>query len=90
MARGILSEYGPDAHKPQAPRATCGGVERARDVMNYKPPQGPTTFSHKGPGLANHTNYPCGSQGPHGVRDGGGGSPGIGGDVDRDGSQGPD
>jgi hypothetical protein len=44
MARDILSEYGQEAHKPQAPRAGSGGITRARDVMNYSPPQGPTNI----------------------------------------------
>ena len=66
MARPILSEYGPDADKPQAARATCGGVEVARDVMNYASPVGPTTFGHNSPGLANRNNYGnAGSQGKY-------------------------
>ena len=62
MARDILSEYGKDVSHPQAPRATSGGVESARDVMNYKPPQGPTNIGdHKGPGIhgGNHGMAHC-------------------------------
>lgn len=65
MSRGILSEYGPDAPAPQAPRATSGGVTSAKPLP-YDPPKGPTTFSHEGPGLASHTNHGCcGSQGKY-------------------------
>ena len=68
MARPILSEYGPDASKPQAPRATSGGCTSARDVMNYAAPVGPTTFGHNSPGLANRNNYGnAGSQGKYGL-----------------------
>lgn len=34
------------------------------DVMNYKPPQGPTTLHHEGPGLGGHNLGHCGTQGP--------------------------
>jgi len=51
MARDILSEYGRDSHQPQAPRARHGGEMDRRDVMNYKPPQGPSNLHHVGPGL---------------------------------------
>jgi hypothetical protein len=66
MARPILSEFGPDANKPQAASATSGGCTSARDVMNYSAPVGPTTFSHASPGLANRNNYGnAGSQGKY-------------------------
>ncbi len=77
MARGILSEFGPDSPKPQASRASSGGVTRARDVMNYKPPAGPIGMGHTGPGLGGANLGCCGTQ-TGGVRgDGSGGSPGL-------------
>jgi hypothetical protein len=77
MPRPILSEYGPDADKPQAPRATCGGVMEAKSLP-YSTPVGPTTFSHKGPGLAERNNYGnAGSQGKYGLPTTTSGSPGI-------------
>ena len=81
MARPILSEYGPDANKPQAPRARSGGVTSARDVMGYKPPQGPIGISRTGVGLGGANLGNCGTQGPSSDRgDGAGGSPGLHGD----------
>ena len=78
MARPILSEYGPDASKPQAPRATSGGCTSARDVMNYANPVGPTTFQHNSPGLANRSNYGnAGSQGKYSNPIQTSGAPGI-------------
>jgi hypothetical protein len=51
MARDILSEYGKDIPHPQAPRATSGGVERAKP-LHYSPPVGPTNINDpKSPGL---------------------------------------
>jgi len=80
MARPILSEYGPDADKPQAPRATSGGVIMSgkKDVMNYANPVGPTTFGHNSPGLAERNNYGnAGSQGKYGLEITSSGSPGV-------------
>jgi len=78
MSRPILSEYGPDASKPQAPRATCGGVTSTKDVMNYASPVGPTTFGHNSPGLANRNNYGnAGSQGKYSNPISTSGAPGI-------------
>src|SRR5215472_6813383 len=78
MARSILGEYGPDADKPQAPRATSGGYTSARDVMNYSSPVGPTTFGHNSPGLANRNNYGnAGSQGKYSNEITTSGAPGI-------------
>lgn len=52
MGKDILSKYGRDADKPQAARASTGGVKSARDVMNYKPPQGPKGIMDRpAPGL---------------------------------------
>ncbi len=80
MARGILSEFGPDANKPQAGRATRGGVERFRDVMGYSPPKGPTSIGNRGVGLGGD-NLGCrGTQGKYGVGASESGSPGLGGD----------
>jgi len=72
--RDILGEYGPDAHKPQEPRARSGGEKSARDVHNYQPPQGPTNIHESGPGLHgdNHGNAHCPVAGR-----GEGGHPGI-------------
>ena len=78
MARGILSEYGPDADKPQAARATSGGITQAKDVMGYASPVGPTTFGHNSPGLANRNNYGnAGSQGKYSNEITTSGAPGI-------------
>ena len=65
MARDILSEYGRDASKPQAARATCGGVTEAKP-LSYSPPVGPSNINDpKSPGIhgTNHGNS-C-SQGKH-------------------------
>lgn len=64
MAREILGEYGPDAHKPQAARATKGGETSAKELP-YHHPLGPKEQFHEGPGLADHTCHPCGTQGKH-------------------------
>ena len=82
--RDILSEYGKDISHPQAPRATSGGCTSARDVMNYKPPVGPTNIHDaKSPGIhgANHGM----AQRP--VASGTSGHPGNSGTVHRSGSQ---
>jgi hypothetical protein len=84
MPRDILSEYGRDIPKPQAARATTGGVKEAKPIANYKAPQGPTNINDpKNPGLhgANLGNCPE----PRGI--GTSGSPGLGGTVHRSGSQ---
>jgi hypothetical protein len=65
MARDILSEYGHDAHKPQAARATKGGCTEARDVHNYKHPVGPKDQHHEGPGNPDASIHPHGTQGHH-------------------------
>ena len=65
MADDILNEYGRDSGAGQAPRASNGGKMPVSPIP-YSPPVGPTTFSHEGPGLANHTNHDnCGTQGRH-------------------------
>jgi hypothetical protein len=87
MARGILSEYGRDANKPQVPRATKGGITRARDVNNYQKPQGPTSISNKRVGLGGENFGYCGSQGHHHAPGGQSGGPGLGGERKRKGSQ---
>lgn len=74
MSRPILSEFGPDAHKPQAPRATSGGPTTAKPIP-YSPPQGPQGIMKEGVGLGG-TNAGCGQRFDPGSR---GGSPGIGG-----------
>jgi hypothetical protein len=84
MARDILSEYGKDIPHPQAPRATSGGVTSARDVMNYKPPTGPTNINDpKSPGI--HGDSHGMARQP--VATGCGGGPGLGGSTHRSGSQ---
>ena len=87
MARDILSEYGPDKPMHQASRASRGGVMEARDVMNYKLPQGPTGTDHRqpaSPGL--HQSNSGNANRPMAAKTSGG--PGIGGTVHHCGSQG--
>lgn len=63
MAKDILGEFGPEASSGN--RASNGGEMMPKPIP-YSPPVGPTTFSHEGPGLADHTNHGCcGSQGKH-------------------------
>lgn len=84
MPRDILSEYGKDTSHSQAPRATSGGVEKARDVMNYSPPKGPSNINDpKSPGIHGdgHGMARCPTAGR------GSGHAGIGGTVHRGGSQ---
>lgn len=87
MARPILSEFGPDSYKPQAEPASCGGVLKARDVMNYQPPTGPINQKRPGPGLKGGTylgegprfmdhDPVTGSPGIHGTNYGNAGSQG--------------
>ena len=77
MARPILSEFGPDADKPQAAPATRGGVMQAKELP-YANPVGPTTFGHNSPGLANRNNYGnAGSQGKYSNPATTSGAPGI-------------
>lgn len=77
MARDILSGFGPDADKPQAARASCGGVTQAKELP-YSVPVGPTTFGHQGPGLAERNNYGnAGSQGKYDLPATSSGAPGI-------------
>ena len=59
--RDILSGFGPDHNSPQRAPVECGGVRpgETKDVMNYKPPQGPKNITDsKSPGLhgTNHGN----------------------------------
>lgn len=56
----------PESAQPQAARATNGGAQQPKDVMNYKPPQGPSNVGDpNSPGLhgTNHGN--AGTQGRH-------------------------
>jgi hypothetical protein len=77
MARDILSEFGPDANKPQVARATGGGCIDVKNIP-YNAPVGPTTFSHNSPGLADRNNYGnAGSQGKYSNPITTSGSPGI-------------
>jgi len=51
---------------PQAPRATSGGQQTPKDVMNYKPPIGPKNIGDpKSPGLHGTNHGCCGTQGKH-------------------------
>lgn len=52
---------GPDTSKPQAPRATSGGVKEAKPLP-YSPPKGPTNQMVKGPGLHGTNHGQCGTQ----------------------------
>ena len=84
MPRDILGEYGRDIPKPQAARATTGGVKEAKPISNYKPPVGPTNINDpKGPGIHGDTHGMARCP----VARSGGGSPGIGGTTHRSGSQ---
>ena len=78
MARGILSEYGPDARKKQAARAKSGGCTSAGDVNRYRAPQGPTSITNRGVGLGGDV-FERGTQNLSSVNCGEGGSPGLGG-----------
>ena len=78
MAKSILGYYGPDTPKSQAGPVSCGGVLPGdeKDVMNYKPPQGPRGIMNpKSPGL-HGTNHGEEQQHDSAAR---GGSPGLGG-----------
>jgi hypothetical protein len=84
MARDILSEYGNDIPKPQAARATSGGVTSAKPIANYHAPVGPSNINDpKSPGI--HGDHHGMARCPTGSR--GSGSPGIGGTTHRSGSQ---
>ena len=92
MARSILSEYGPDADKPQAPVATSGGITEAKDVMGYAPPVGPIGLGNRSVGLGGANIGNAGSQGKSNLDgDGGAGAAGIdrlgGENVGEEGSQ---
>lgn len=84
MARDILGEYGKDIPKPQAARATSGGIKEAGPLSNYCPPVGPTNVNDpKSPGI-HGTDHGMAAR-P--VASGTSGSPGIGGTTHRSGSQ---
>lgn len=57
-----------------------GGEQHPKDVMGYKPPQGPKGMDNSGPGLGGHNCGNAGVQGPYSSRgDGASGRPGLGG-----------
>lgn len=63
MAREILGEFGPDANKSQAARATNGGQMEVKPLP-YSPPVGPSNINDpKTPGLHGTNHGPCGTQG---------------------------
>ena len=83
MARDILGEYGRDIPKPQAARATTGGVKEAK-TLEYCPPVGPTNINDpKSPGIHGTSHGMARSPSASGTS----GSPGLGGTVHRSGSQ---
>jgi hypothetical protein len=88
MAREILSEYGPDADKPQASRATSGWCTEAK-TLPYCSPVGPIGLGNRTVGLGGANLGNAGSQGKSSLHsDGGAGAPGIGGENhDEEGSQ---
>ena len=59
MARGILSEYGPEIK--EVSRSTCGGVKEAKELP-YSPPVGPKHQTNK-PGLGHNNHGNAGTQG---------------------------
>lgn len=64
--KDILNMFGPNSPASQSPRATNGGQCVPSDVMNYKPPTGPSNINDsKSPGLhgTNHGN--AAGQGKH-------------------------
>lgn len=66
MSKDILSYYGKDTPKTMASSAKSGGEMMTKDVMNYKPPIGPSNINDsKSPGIhgTNHGN--CVMQGKH-------------------------
>lgn len=66
MSKDILNYYGPNSPNVQRPSATNGGRMEPKDVMNYKPPVGPSNINDsKSPGIhgTNHGN--CPGQGRH-------------------------
>lgn len=66
MSKDILGYYGQDTPKTTAPGAKSGGEMATKDVMNYKPPVGPSNINDaKSPGL-HGTNHGCApGQGKH-------------------------
>ena len=66
MSDDILSMYGNDSGAEQKPRATNGGRQSPRDVMNYKPPVGPSNINDpQSPGLHGTNHGCCVMQGKH-------------------------
>lgn len=63
-----------------------GGKPMVKSIP-YSPPQGPTSQTHKGPGLGGDNHGNCGSQGGGYPSSRESGRVGIGGDKHRNGSQ---
>lgn len=61
MAKDIFDSY-PASQSNGGRRATCGGVERAKELP-YSPPKGPTAQMQQGPGLHGTNHGTCGTQG---------------------------
>lgn len=62
MADDILDQYGSDSSTPDPGRASSGGVKSAKDIGNYKAPQGPKGIGDRGPGLHGDNCGNCGTQ----------------------------
>lgn len=76
MARDILSEFGEEADKPQAARATNGGCPDVK-ALPYYMPVGPIGLNNRSVTLGGSV-YKAGSQGRSSLYgDGGAGAPGI-------------
>lgn len=61
MSREIISGFGPDTPKEQAPQRSGSGQVTCKPLP-YDPPKGPTAHMQESPGLhgSNHGN--CGTQ----------------------------
>lgn len=81
MSKPILGYYGPE-RSIEGNRGSDQGRDQ-KDVMNYKPPQGPRNITEsKSPGLHGRNFDYCGSQERDSLRSESSGSPGLGGETD--------
>jgi len=74
MARKIMQDV---SRKEVSNRA--GGVTRARDVLSYAMPKGPTSIGNRAVGLGGKNHGPCGTQGCYSIKESSSGRPGLGG-----------